>query len=201
MKSILCLVSIVFLIDQIQVAAASVNSREGAFEWLDKYGYNPCSGAAVQCSSDLGSILKEFQRRFGLKVTGELDSSTIRQMNKPRCGVQDKLKLKSGGPMELSAYKWTRSSLKYSIHAYPTQISQAATRSIIREAFQAWTNHVPLQIEETCSTCQSDFVLDFASGLHTDSFPFDGVGGTLAHAFFPEDGRVHFDKDESWTER
>ena len=124
MKSILCLVSIVFLIDQIQVAAASVNSREGAFEWLDKYGYNPCSGAAVQCSSDLGSILKEFQRRFGLKVTGELDSSTIRQMNKPRCGVQDKLKLKSGGPMELSAYKWTRSSLKYSIHAYPTQISQ-----------------------------------------------------------------------------
>lgn len=182
-------------------SAKPVKTREDALAWLNRFGYNPCSKSEVQCSLSYTSIIENFQKRFGLQVTGKLDGATQRQMNRPRCGNEDKPLANGNSPSKVTQYKWKRSSLTYSVRGYPTQFSERTTKTIIQEAFKAWTDHVPLTIVETCSTCQSDFVLDFFREDHKDGYPFDGNSGTLAHAFFPEDGRVHFDKDEPWTER
>jgi hypothetical protein len=178
-----------------------VRSQDDVLPWLRKYGYDPCFESKAQCSLSLKSIIQDYQQRFRLRVTGLLDEATKTHMNQPRCGNKDKPVSELSKVAALSAYKWSRSSLTYSVRGVPTQINEANTNRIIREAFDAWLTHIPLKIEQVCSSCKADFTLDFERAKHTDDYPFDGAGGTLAHAFFPEDGRVHFDKDEPWTEK
>lgn len=45
------------------------------------------------------------------------------------------------------------------------------------------------------------FYLRFFAGEHSPcTFDFDGTGGALAHAFFPENGEIHFDDAERFTD-
>jgi len=66
-----------------------------------------------------------------------------------------------------------------------------------------WSSVSPLTISETLQRNDADLHLQYAALHHGDEFPFDGKGGVLAHAFFPDSGllagQVHFDDSEIWS--
>lgn len=66
-----------------------------------------------------------------------------------------------------------------------------------------WQEASQLNFRETRDKT-ADILINFRKGYHSDGYPFDGRGGTLAHAFYPHtntgiSGDAHFDSDEPWT--
>lgn len=69
----------------------------------------------------------------------------------------------------------------------------------IKKAFEIWSKHSDLTFEKK-SSGSVHIEVRFEKKEHGDGDPFDGPGGTLAHAFFPiYGGDAHFDDQEFWT--
>uniref|UniRef100_A0A8B9BVV4 Collagenase 3 n=1 Tax=Anser brachyrhynchus TaxID=132585 RepID=A0A8B9BVV4_9AVES len=73
----------------------------------------------------------------------------------------------------------------------------------IKKAFSVWSSVTPLKFI-TKDRGDADIMISFAAGgnSHSDFLPFDGPGGSVAHAYAPGKdlgGDAHFDKDETWT--
>ncbi|KAJ7320123.1 hypothetical protein JRQ81_019634 [Phrynocephalus forsythii] len=141
--------------------------------------------------------IKKMQAYFHLTVTGTIDTETVEVMEQPRCGIPDVL--------EYSTFperpKWDKNTLTYRIKNYTRDMSQQKVDAAIAKAFKVWSDETPLKFTKTSS--EADIEIWFASGAHGDSYPFDGRGGTLAHAFAPGSdigGDAHFDEDEVWSE-
>lgn len=87
-------------------------------------------------------------------------------------------------------------------------LSSQLVDSLLSHALKAWSDAAPLTFRRVpgnshTAAAGGDIRVSFARLLHEDGYPFDGQGGTLAHAFFPSTAEVggdtHFDKDEVWT--
>ena len=68
----------------------------------------------------------------------------------------------------------------------------------VYRAFKFWSDVTNIKFYEKLSG-EVDIPIDFVTFDHGDGSPFDGVGGTLAHAYYPENGDIHVDDSETWT--
>ena len=57
-------------------------------------------------------------------------------------------------------------------------------RRIINFALGKWQAVANINFREVSSD-NADILVSFAPGSHGDPYPFDGRGGTLAHAYYP----------------
>merc|ERR1719348_478109 len=160
----------------------------------------------------MGKAIQEFQAFAGLPQTGELDQETLQMMKLKRCGVKDiieddedsprsRLAHRRGKRYALQGSRWRVKNLTYKISKYPTKrgLTKREVDDTMLKAFQVWEKETDLKFERRDSG-KVHIEIRFEKRNHGDDDPFDGEGGTLAHAFFPVfGGDAHFDDDEDWT--
>ncbi|XP_056222688.1 matrix metalloproteinase-17 isoform X1 [Seriola aureovittata] len=199
--------------------SAEAEQYSRAVDWLNRYGYLPPPDprtSKLQTKDGIEKAIRVMQRFGGIQETGILDSKTIQLMSTPRCslpdivGSEDMLKKRRRKRYALSGLKWHKTDLTWSIHSYPTPslspgLPNHLVESILTHAFKAWSDAAPLRFHRLLNAAGGDIRVSFSRLLHDDGYPFDGKGGTLAHAFFPGRdevaGDTHFDDDEIWSYR
>ncbi|XP_073248647.1 matrilysin-like [Porites lutea] len=172
-----------------------------ALKFLNDFGYVSFSRSG---NHDVSTAIRMFQEYFGLRVSGILDASTVNLMKKPRCGVPD---ANEGVRMQRYATlgKWSKKNLNYFVQ--PGQdLPHDQQRKVFGDALQFWADVSGLTFNEVSTARNADIKISFGRYSHngttvegTCPYPFNGPGGVLAHAYYPQDGRAHFDEDETFT--
>ncbi|XP_066028551.1 hatching enzyme [Pocillopora verrucosa] len=90
--------------------------------------------------------------------------------------------------------------------SFPPPLPRINKRSIFGQALNFWADVSGMSFSAVMDANSADIKISFGRYSHggtaverTCPYPFDGAGGTLAHAYYPSDGRAHFDEDETFT--
>ncbi|KAK0592493.1 hypothetical protein LWI29_020214 [Acer saccharum] len=155
----------------------------------------------------LESAIKTYQQSYRLNVTGILDSNTINQMMKPRCGVPDHVVNGHKSLHNVAHYqfipgtpRWSKSHLTYTFSSSVRVPATLQMKSVFQSAFERWAKVTQFSFEEVDpAASNADIVIGFHRLNHGDGEPFDGIKGVLAHSLPPSVGKCHFDADEIWS--
>ncbi|XP_024833427.1 matrix metalloproteinase-17 isoform X2 [Bos taurus] len=180
-------------------------------EWLSRFGYLPPADpetGQLQTPEELSKAIVAMQQFGGLEATGVLDEATLALMKTPRCSLPDlpAVALARRRRQAPALTKWNKRNLSWRVRTFPrdSPLGRDTVRALMHYALKVWSDITPLNFHEVAGSA-ADIQIDFSTADHNDRYPFDGPGGTVAHAFFPGDhhtaGDTHFDDDEAWTFR
>jgi peptidoglycan hydrolase-like protein with peptidoglycan-binding domain len=191
--------------------------------YLRRFGYLPVKDAGVFESIRVISpgtdaapgkfddvtveAVRAYQNFHGLPPTGELDDATAAQMAIPRCGFPDVWDVDGVAAFAAQGNRWSTNTLRYGFQNFTPDVPQADIRVMVAAAFALWGQVTPLTFGEVPVNQNPEIIIRFAAGNHGDGTnnAFDGIGGVLAHAFYPPPnggaiaGDAHFDEAETWS--
>ena len=103
----------------------------------------------------------------------------------------------------LANSKWEKLDLTWAVVQRSSKNLIMTHDDVLREltdAFSKWSSKSKLNFQRVRENDPNiDIKIGFYVGKHIDEYPFDGPGGTLAHAFYPgSGGEVHFDDEEEF---
>ena len=204
---------------------------------LSKYGYMDEEKSKKNPKEIPEDSIKQFQEFNGIEVTGKCDEETSFAMKLPRCSHKDVQKRKVRNLSEdvtptsrdltmFEGDKWEKKKLTWRVTKFSSQgMPKELVNESLRRAFYVWEKHADLTFVWV-ETGVPDLEIRWEVGDHGDGDAFDGSGGTLAHAFFPQvyyespifkclinakpsnvclsqgdrlSGDLHFDDQEVWT--
>ena len=167
------------------------------------------------------SAVKTYQQYFHLNPTGSLNAETLSQLATPRCGNPDIINETTGRmlsedidnvsshdhhhlPHAVSHYAFFPGRLRWPSTKYRLTYAflpgtRADAKAPVARAFATWARNTHFKFTLVTNYRRADLKIGFYRGNHGDGYPFDGPGGTLAHAFAPTDGRFHYDSTEKWA--
>jgi hypothetical protein len=158
----------------------------------------------------LEHAVRLFQRNHGLSETGSVDNATLALMQKPRCGMPDnilnepaEIRNETSSSFVLGHGKWPGSVVSYQFINFTPDLAPDDTRKAVKDSFLCWSAVCPLCFIE--NPIDGNIRIGWHSGMHGDNSPFDGMGGVLAHAYYPIpgigslSGDIHFDEAETWS--
>lgn len=190
-------------------AESSRQEMTFAVNYLLFFGYISAELIKNVSYDDLKKGVQAFQKMFGIKSDGIVDTKTLRAMECPRCGCPDhidsnnKEHLQFLRAQEITAEKrdrWNKQGLTYFISQYIDGLAKNVQQKIIEDAFKAWDDVCGLHISPAKSASKADIVIATGRGPQHN---FDGRGGVLAWAYLPTGNNnqltMKFDLDETWV--
>uniref|UniRef100_A0A2C9WAT0 Peptidase metallopeptidase domain-containing protein n=1 Tax=Manihot esculenta TaxID=3983 RepID=A0A2C9WAT0_MANES len=181
-------------------------------KYLCRFGYLPSTNNFTDVfDKELESAVRAYQSSLGLSVTGKLDSDTISTIMSPRCGLRDtahnttdKLHVTRHFAYFYGKPRWVKESPMTLTYAFSANnmidyISLEEIKRVFKHAFARWASVIPVSFMEVEYYQSANIRIGWYHRDHGDGEPFDGVLGVLAHAFSPENGRLHLDAAETWS--
>ncbi|ESN92978.1 hypothetical protein HELRODRAFT_189644 [Helobdella robusta] len=175
--------------------------QDGALNYLKRFGYLKEGNEHDQVS--LEDSIRAMQTFAGLNETGVLDKATLAMMETPRCSMPDMDSSEGRAKRFAIVSKWKKFVLDYKIFSYPSKVLNLVPKDIdriIALAWRIWSDKAKKLSFPSSSSQTPTISIRFVGGDHGDNYPFDGPGKVLAHAFYPQNGNVHFDDSETWSD-
>ncbi len=173
---------------------------------LTKLGYLKGGGfdKGDFCNNTRKAVMK-YQRFHELSIDGVAGPQTKESLSSPRCGLPEEDQFSSSFVLRGCKYENTN-ILTYAFENNSEDFSDPEeARHLVREAFGEWQRVCRLNFQEVSVWENPQFRISWEKGQHGDGSAFDGVGRTLAHAFYPppcggpHSGKMHFDDAESFA--